>query len=106
VNDAPALAAAEVGVAMGTGTAVAIKCAGTTLPGGELMGIVRARRLSEAVMGNIRPNLPFVLAYNAAGVLPPMIGNLLSPIIAATAMALPSVSVVGNALRLRSTRRD
>ncbi len=112
VNDAPALAAAEVGIAMGTGTAVAIESAGITLLGGDLMGIVRARRLSEAVMGNIRQNLFFAFAYNAAGVpiaagvLYPIFGILLSPIIAAAAMALSSVSVVGNALRLRSTRLD
>jgi Cu+-exporting ATPase len=112
VNDAPALAAAEVGIAMGTGTAVAIESAGVTLLGGDLMGIVRARRLSQAVMGNIRQNLFFAFAYNAAGVpiaagvLYPMFGVLLSPIIAAAAMALSSVSVVGNALRLRSTRLD
>jgi Cu+-exporting ATPase len=112
VNDAPALAAAEVGIAMGTGTAVAIESAGITLLGGDLMGIVRARRLSEAVMGNIRQNLFFAFAYNAAGVpiaagvLYPMFGILLSPIIAAAAMALSSVSVVGDALRLRTTRLD
>ncbi|MDB5414460.1 MAG: heavy-metal transporting P-type ATPase [Rubritepida sp.] len=112
VNDAPALAAAEVGIAMGTGTAVAIESAGITLLGGDLMGIVRARRLSQAVMGNIRQNLFLAFAYNAAGVpiaagvLYPMFGILLSPIIAAAAMALSSVSVVGNALRLRSTRLD
>ena len=112
VNDAPALAAAEVGIAMGTGTAVAIESAGVTLLGGDLMGIVRARRLSQAVMGNIRQNLFFAFAYNAAGVpiaagvLYPMFGILLSPIIAAAAMALSSVSVVGNALRLQSTRLD
>ncbi|SFL14540.1 heavy metal translocating P-type ATPase [Falsiroseomonas stagni] len=112
VNDAPALAAAEVGIAMGTGTAVAIESAGITLLGGDLMGIVRARRLSQAVMGNIRQNLFFAFAYNAAGVpiaagvLYPMFGLLLSPIIAAAAMALSSVSVVGNALRLRTTHLD
>ena len=112
VNDAPALAAAEVGIAMGTGTAVAIESAGVTLLGGDLMGIVRARQLSQAVMGNIRQNLFFAFAYNAAGVpiaagvLYPMFGILLSPIIAAAAMALSSVSVVGNALRLRSSRLD
>ncbi|MBU8547199.1 heavy metal translocating P-type ATPase [Roseomonas sp. F4] len=112
VNDAPALAAAEVGIAMGTGTAVAIESAGITLLGGDLMGIVRARRLSEAVMGNIRQNLFFAFAYNAAGVpiaagvLYPIFGILLTPIIAAAAMALSSVSVVGNALRLRATRLD
>ena len=112
VNDAPALAAAEVGIAMGTGTAVAIESAGITLLGGDLMGIVRARRLSQAVMGNIRQNLFFAFAYNAAGVpiaagvLYPIFGILLSPIIAAAAMALSSVSVVGNALRLRTTHLD
>ncbi|WP_281271364.1 heavy metal translocating P-type ATPase [Humitalea rosea] len=112
VNDAPALAAAEVGIAMGTGTAVAIESAGVTLLGGDLTGILRARKLSQAVMGNIRQNLFFAFAYNAAGVpiaagvLYPMFGILLSPIIAAAAMALSSVSVVGNALRLRTTRLD
>ncbi|WP_235961454.1 copper-transporting P-type ATPase [Falsiroseomonas selenitidurans] len=112
VNDAPGLAAAEVGIAMGTGTAVAIESAGITLLGGDLMGIVRARHLSQAVMGNIRQNLVFAFAYNAAGVpiaagvLYPMFGILLSPIIAAAAMALSSVSVVANALRLRKTRLD
>jgi Cu+-exporting ATPase len=112
VNDAPALAAAEVGIAMGTGTAVAIESAGVTLLGGDLMGIVRARRLSRAVMGNIRQNLFFAFAYNAAGVpvaagvLYPFFGILLSPLIAAAAMALSSVSVVGNALRLRTAVLD
>jgi Cu+-exporting ATPase len=108
VNDAPALAAAEVGIAMGAGADVAIESAGVTLLKGDLQGIVKARRLSRAVMANIRQNLFFAFVYNlagvpiAAGVLYPTFGLMLTPAIAAAAMALSSVSVVGNALRLRT----
>lgn len=110
VNDAPALAEADVGIAMGTGTEVAIHSAGVTLVKGDLAGIVRARALSRATMGNIRENLVFAFAYNAigipvaAGVLYPFFGILLSPVVAALAMSLSSVSVIGNALRLKAIR--
>ncbi len=110
VNDAPALAEADVGIAMGTGTEVAIQSAGVTLVKGDLAGIARARALSRATMRNIRQNLVFAFAYNAigipvaAGVLYPVFGILLSPVVAALAMSLSSVSVIGNALRLRSAK--
>jgi Cu+-exporting ATPase len=108
VNDAPALAAADVGLAMSSGTDVAMESAGVTLLRGDLTGIVRARQLSQATMSNIRQNLVFAFVYNAAGipiaagVLYPVFGWLLSPMIAAAAMALSSVSVITNALRLRT----
>lgn len=110
VNDAPALAAAEVGIAMGTGADVAVESAGVTLLRGDLTGIVRARRLSVATLRNIKQNLFFAFAYNtagipvAAGILYPLTGTLLSPMIAAAAMSLSSVSVVANSLRLRSLK--
>ncbi|HEU5249789.1 MAG TPA: HAD-IC family P-type ATPase, partial [Thermoanaerobaculia bacterium] len=110
VNDAPALAAAAVGIAMGTGADVAIESADVTLVKGDLRGVARARRLSRATMRNIRQNLFFAFVYNtlgvpiAAGVLYPFFGILLSPVIAAAAMSASSVSVIANALRLRRVR--
>ena len=109
VNDAPALAAADVGIAMGNGADVAVESAGITLVGGDLRGLLQARRLAETTMRNIRQNLVFAFAYNAAGVplaagvLYPLFGILLSPMIAALAMSFSSVSVIANALRLRNS---
>ena len=110
VNDAPALASADVGIAMGTGADVAVESAGITLVKGDLNGIVRARRLAQATIRNIRQNLFFAFVYNAlgvpvaAGILYPLSGTLLSPMLAAAAMSLSSVSVIANALRLRTLK--
>ncbi len=110
VNDAPALAQADVGIAMGTGADVAIESAGFTLVKGDLNGIVRARKLSKATMLNIKQNLFFALIYNsagipvAAGVLYPFLGILISPMVAAAAMSLSSISVISNSLRLRNVK--
>jgi Cu+-exporting ATPase len=110
INDAPALATADVGIAMGTGADVAIESAGITLPKGDISGVVRAHALAQATLENIRQNLGFAFGYNAigipiaAGVLYPILGTLLSPIVAAVAMSLSSVSVIGNALRLGRLR--
>ena len=110
INDAPALAQSDVGIAMGSGADVALECAGITILSGDLQGIVRARSLAEATMRNIRQNLFFAFVYNligvpiAAGVLYPFFGVLLSPVFAAAAMSLSSVSVISNALRLRRVK--